>query len=179
MFPSRCSRVSIPLYFKTQSHDAQRRYKISPSIVETSIRLSVNVPPSLMFSSHILVFEPFLFLFCFCSFFSSVFLPLCPFRFIPADFLSFDFSYVVGIIHTNYQFYARGEEYGRVKKPIVKAACAFTVRAHCHRIIKLSDTLQEYAREKEMVENVHGVCRVSYAFLWRLCHFFLFSRHSD
>ncbi|CAN0290232.1 unnamed protein product, partial [Ectocarpus sp. 6 AP-2014] len=67
------------------------------------------------------------------------------------------FNYVVGIIHTNYQFYARGEKHGRVKKPIVKAACAFTVRAHCHRIIKLSDALQGYAREKEMVENVHGV----------------------
>ncbi|CAM9884816.1 unnamed protein product [Ectocarpus sp. 4 AP-2014] len=67
------------------------------------------------------------------------------------------FNYVVGIIHTNYQFYARGEKHGLVKKPIVNAACAFTVRAHCHRIIKLSDTLQGYAREKEMVENVHGV----------------------
>lgn len=66
-------------------------------------------------------------------------------------------SYVVGIIHTNYTFYARGEKHGRMKKPIVKAACAFTVRAHCHRVIKLSDTLQEYAKEKEMVENVHGV----------------------
>ncbi|CAN0438470.1 unnamed protein product, partial [Hapterophycus canaliculatus] len=69
------------------------------------------------------------------------------------------FDYVVGIIHTNYSFYARGEKHGRVKKPIVKAACAFTVRAHCHRVIKLSDTLQEYAKEKEMVENVHGVRR--------------------
>eukprot|EP00752_Nemacystus_decipiens_P001626 g1583.t1 len=67
------------------------------------------------------------------------------------------FEYVVGIIHTNYQFYARTEKHGRVKKPIVRAACAFTVRAHCHRIIKLSDALQGYAKEKEMVENVHGV----------------------
>eukprot|EP00903_Cladosiphon_okamuranus_P020106 g18463.t1 len=67
------------------------------------------------------------------------------------------FEYVVGIIHTNYQFYARMESHGRVKKPIVRAACAFTVRAHCHRIIKLSDALQGYAKEKEMVENVHGV----------------------
>lgn len=65
--------------------------------------------------------------------------------------------YVVGIIHTNYQFYAREEKHGVVKRPIVKAACTFTVRAHCHRVIKLSDALQDYAREKEMVENVHGV----------------------
>lgn len=63
----------------------------------------------------------------------------------------------MGIIHTNYMFYARGETGGVVKKPIVRAACAFTVRAHCHRIIKLSGALQDYAKEKELVENVHGV----------------------
>eukprot|EP00904_Undaria_pinnatifida_P010908 jgi/Undpi1/6948/HiC_scaffold_21.g09422.m1 len=67
------------------------------------------------------------------------------------------FGYVVGIIHTNYLFYARGEKHGVVKKPIMKAACALTVRAHCHRVIKLSDSLQSYAKEKEMVANVHGV----------------------
>ena len=67
---------------------------------------------------------------------------------------------MVGIIHTNYLFYARGEKHGVVKKPIMKAACALTVRAHCHRVIKLSDSLQSYAKEKEMVANVHGV-RVS------------------
>ncbi|CAM9841622.1 unnamed protein product, partial [Laminaria digitata] len=67
------------------------------------------------------------------------------------------FEYVVGIIHTNYEFYARGEKHGVVKKPIMKAACALTVRAHCHRVIKLSDALQTYAKEKEMVANVHGV----------------------
>ena len=30
-------------------------------------------------------------------------------------------------------------------------------RAHCHRVIKLSGTLQVLAPEKELVENVHGV----------------------
>jgi digalactosyldiacylglycerol synthase len=30
-------------------------------------------------------------------------------------------------------------------------------RAHCHRIIKLSGTLDSFAPEKELVENVHGV----------------------
>lgn len=30
-------------------------------------------------------------------------------------------------------------------------------RAHCHRIIKLSGTLDKFAPEKELVENVHGV----------------------
>jgi digalactosyldiacylglycerol synthase len=30
-------------------------------------------------------------------------------------------------------------------------------RSHCHRLIKLSGTLGEYAPEKELVENTHGV----------------------
>ena len=30
-------------------------------------------------------------------------------------------------------------------------------RAHCHRIIKLSGTLGQFAPEKELVENVHGI----------------------
>jgi digalactosyldiacylglycerol synthase len=30
-------------------------------------------------------------------------------------------------------------------------------RAHCHRVIKLSGTLDRVAPEKELVENVHGV----------------------
>jgi digalactosyldiacylglycerol synthase len=31
------------------------------------------------------------------------------------------------------------------------------IRAHCHRVIKLSGTLGKFAPEKELVENVHGV----------------------
>jgi digalactosyldiacylglycerol synthase len=31
------------------------------------------------------------------------------------------------------------------------------IRAHCHRVIKLSGTLEKFAPEKELVENVHGV----------------------
>jgi len=31
------------------------------------------------------------------------------------------------------------------------------VRAYCHKVIKLSDTLQSYAVEKETTSNVHGV----------------------
>jgi len=34
---------------------------------------------------------------------------------------------------------------------------SWMVRAHCHRIIKLSGTLEKAAPEKELVENVHGV----------------------
>ena len=35
--------------------------------------------------------------------------------------------------------------------------CSWMCRAHCHRIIKLSGTLDRVAPEKELVENVHGV----------------------
>lgn len=31
------------------------------------------------------------------------------------------------------------------------------IRAHCHRVIKLSGTLGKFAPEKELIENVHGV----------------------
>jgi digalactosyldiacylglycerol synthase len=34
---------------------------------------------------------------------------------------------------------------------------AWMCRAHCHRIIKLSGTLDNFAPEKELIENVHGV----------------------
>lgn len=30
-------------------------------------------------------------------------------------------------------------------------------RAYCHKIIKLSGALQEFAAEKEIISNVHGV----------------------
>ncbi|CAN0496983.1 unnamed protein product, partial [Discosporangium mesarthrocarpum] len=63
------------------------------------------------------------------------------------------FEYVVGIIHTNYMGYAPD----KVQRVALGTLSALTVRAHCHRIIKLSDTLQTYAGEKEMVSNVHGV----------------------
>jgi len=37
--------------------------------------------------------------------------------------------------------------------------CSWMCRAHCHRLIKLSGTLGNFAPEKELVENVHGVRR--------------------
>jgi digalactosyldiacylglycerol synthase len=39
----------------------------------------------------------------------------------------------------------------------MKLLCAWMIRAHCHRVIKLSGTLGKFAPEKELVENVHGV----------------------
>lgn len=39
----------------------------------------------------------------------------------------------------------------------MKLLCSWMCRAHCHRVIKLSGTLGQFAPEKELVENVHGV----------------------
>ena len=39
----------------------------------------------------------------------------------------------------------------------MRLLCSWMCRAHCHRVIKLSGTLQVLAPEKELVENVHGV----------------------
>lgn len=41
----------------------------------------------------------------------------------------------------------------------MRLLCSWMCRAHCHRVIKLSGTLQILAPEKELVENVHGVRR--------------------
>lgn len=43
----------------------------------------------------------------------------------------------------------------------MRLLCQWMCRAHCHRIIKLSGTLDKFAPEKELVENVHG-CRKSF-----------------
>ena len=39
----------------------------------------------------------------------------------------------------------------------MKLLCTWMCRSHCHRLIKLSGTLGQYAPEKELIENVHGV----------------------
>ena len=39
----------------------------------------------------------------------------------------------------------------------MRLLCSWMCRAHCHRVIKLSGTLGQFAPEKELVENVHGV----------------------
>ena len=69
------------------------------------------------------------------------------------------FRYVVGIVHTNYEEYAR--QYGigvsLLAAPAVGAISALNIRAHCHKVIKLSDTLPNFAPGKECTCNVHGV----------------------
>lgn len=39
----------------------------------------------------------------------------------------------------------------------MRLLCSWMCRAHCHRVIKLSGTLDKVAPEKELVENTHGV----------------------
>ena len=67
------------------------------------------------------------------------------------------FNYVIGIIHTNYVEYASSHYSGLWTAPAIKAMSSAMVRAYCHVVIKLSDTLQTFAEEKERTSNVHGV----------------------
>ena len=66
------------------------------------------------------------------------------------------FTYVVGIIHTNYLVYARSISGGVLMEPFLYYINKGIGRAYCHRIIKLSGALQEFAAEKEVICNVHG-----------------------
>ena len=93
------------------------------------------------------------------------------------------FNYVLGIIHTNYVMYTKSESMGKLKAPLIYAINQgnkillfktfqhylhyFTgmCRAYCHKIIKLSSTLQEFAKEKEIVCNVHGIIE----YRWNKC----------
>lgn len=69
------------------------------------------------------------------------------------------FHFVVGIVHTNYEEYARQYGIGAslIAAPAIGAVSALTIRAYCHQVIKLSDTLPSFAPGKELTCNVHGV----------------------
>jgi len=67
------------------------------------------------------------------------------------------FRHVVGVMHTNYLVYSTGEAAGRVKALLLLYINQWMCRAYCDRIVKLSSVLQDYALEKEVVCNVHGV----------------------
>jgi hypothetical protein len=71
------------------------------------------------------------------------------------------FNFVVGIVHTNYEEYARQYGIGAslIAAPAIGALSALTMRAHCHQVIKLSNTLPSFAPGKERTCNVHGVRR--------------------
>jgi len=69
------------------------------------------------------------------------------------------FNFVVGIVHTNYEAYARQYGIGAslIGAPAIGAMSALTIRAYCHQVVKLSDTLPNFAPGKEVTCNVHGV----------------------
>lgn len=55
--------------------------------------------------------------------------------------------------------YATEQPAAFIRAPGMRLLSSWMCRAHCHRLIKLSGTLQQFAPEKELVENVHGVRR--------------------
>ncbi|KAG5175372.1 Digalactosyldiacylglycerol synthase, family GT4 [Tribonema minus] len=70
------------------------------------------------------------------------------------------FKHVVGVIHTNYVYYAAQDRVNwgaNIKGPWVRGFNKLMARAYCDKIIKLSATLQKFAEDKETVCNVHGV----------------------
>jgi digalactosyldiacylglycerol synthase len=75
----------------------------------------------------------------------------------PGDGWTKKFKFVIGVMHTNYKEYAAGHYSGLWTSPAIGLMSSAMVRAYCHKVIKLSDTLQTYAPEKECVSNVHGV----------------------
>lgn len=75
----------------------------------------------------------------------------------PSSSCSYDSFYTIGIVHTNYKYYAEQHVTGLFSAPIVEAISAGLVCAYCDQVIKLSDVLQEYAKHKEVVCNVHGI----------------------
>ena len=75
----------------------------------------------------------------------------------PGDGWTKKFNFVIGIIHTNYVEYASSHYSGLWTAPAIRVMSSAMVRAYCHVVIKLSDTLQNFAEEKERTSNVHGV----------------------
>ncbi|KAL7580794.1 hypothetical protein ACA910_001072 [Epithemia clementina (nom. ined.)] len=75
----------------------------------------------------------------------------------PGESWTKKFKHVVGILHTNYFQYALDQPAALIRAPAMRLLCSWMCRAHCHRIIKLSGTIDKVAPDKELVENVHGV----------------------
>ena len=66
------------------------------------------------------------------------------------------FCHVVGIIHTNYKAYAWSTITGLLTAPAIELISKL-MAGYCHRIIKLSPVLQDFAQDKDVICNVHGV----------------------
>lgn len=68
------------------------------------------------------------------------------------------FVHCVGVIHTNYKAYAREHApAGFLAAPLLAGVNSMVVQANCHRVVKLSGVLQEFAPMGECIENVHGI----------------------
>lgn len=64
------------------------------------------------------------------------------------------FNHVVGIMHTNYVQYV-SEEAGPTAARIIGRTTSWLTRIHCHKVIKLSDAIQDLPRST--TQFVHGV----------------------
>ena len=60
-------------------------------------------------------------------------------------------------LHNNIMQYALDQPAAIIRAPAMRLLCSWMCRAHCHRVVKLSGTIDKVAPEKELVENVHGV----------------------
>ena len=69
------------------------------------------------------------------------------------------FRFVIGVIHTNYSAYMKQYGLGTAlfTSPILDAMSSLVVRAYCHKIIRLSESVPTFAPHKEICCNVHGV----------------------
>eukprot|EP00586_Coscinodiscus_wailesii_P009450 CAMPEP_0172522084 /NCGR_PEP_ID=MMETSP1066-20121228/292932_1 /TAXON_ID=671091 /ORGANISM="Coscinodiscus wailesii, Strain CCMP2513" /LENGTH=636 /DNA_ID=CAMNT_0013305055 /DNA_START=455 /DNA_END=2365 /DNA_ORIENTATION=- len=72
------------------------------------------------------------------------------------DYWTSRFKHVVGVVHTNYEHYAKQAGFA-VAAPAIGVVSTLVIRAYCHRVIKLSGVLPSFAPGKEVVCNVHGV----------------------
>jgi len=69
------------------------------------------------------------------------------------------FRHCIGVAHTNYKAYARNHApAGFLAAPLLAGINSLVVQANCHRVVKLSGVLQEFAPiNREYIENVHGI----------------------
>lgn len=65
-----------------------------------------------------------------------------------------EFQHVVGVMHTNYYQYVL-EEAGQAAAHIIRRTTGWLTRIHCHKVIKLSDAIQDLPRS--VTQFTHGV----------------------
>lgn len=97
------------------------------------------------------------------------------FRFVqPSSSKSWDckFKFVLGIIHTNYLSYVRfhsAHSASIFPESFLYLFNQAICRAYCHKIIKISAALQDFAPNKEVICNVHGMSFTRLPFWMDLC----------